>query len=128
MLVWVYGSEGNRWLVSVLDPLRRALFRRMPIRWVHHLSLYPAALVWLLLRLGLRPNTYFRLLAGFGFGHLRSIVFDQMLPRIAHYWPRATVQELLEAAGLEDIRLAAVNEMSWSAIGTRPAADQPKGS
>jgi SAM-dependent methyltransferase len=100
VLVWVYGREGNRWLVRVLDPLRRALFRRMPIGWVHHLSLYPAALLWLLLRLGLRPNAYFRLLRGFGFGHLRSIVFDQMLPRIAHYWPRQTVLELMEAAGL----------------------------
>ena len=121
VLIWVYGREGNRWLVRALDPLRRALFRRMPIGWVHHLSLYPAALLWLLLRLGLRPNAYFRLLAGFGFGHLRSIVFDQMLPRIAHYWPRAAVQELMEAAGLADIRLAPVNQMSWSAIGTRPA-------
>ena len=131
VLVWVYGREGNRWLVSVLDPLRRALFRRMPIGWVHHLSLYPAALLWLLLRLGLRPNAYFRLLRGFGFGHLRSIVFDQMLPRIAHYWPRQTVLELMERAGLEDIKLAPVNQMSWSAIGTRPAAsptnEEPKG-
>ena len=122
VLVWVYGREGNRWLVSVLDPLRRALFRRMPIAWVHHLSLYPATPLWLLLRLGLRPNAYFRLLAGFGFRHLRSIVFDQMLPWIAHYWPRQTVLELMEAAGLEDIRLASVNQMSWSAIGMRPAA------
>ena len=120
VLVWVYGREGNRWLVSVLDPLRRALFRRMPIGWVHHLSLYPAALLWLLLRLGLRPNAYFRLLRGFSFGHLRSIVFDQMLPRIAHYWPRQTVLELMERAGLEDIKLAPINQMSWSAIGTRP--------
>jgi SAM-dependent methyltransferase len=122
VLIWVYGREGNRWLVWVLNPLRRALFRRMPIGWVHHLSLYPAALLWLLLKLGLRLNAYFRLLAGFGFGHLRSIVFDQMLPRIAHYWPRQTVRELMEGAGLEDIRLAPVNQMSWSAIGRRPAA------
>jgi hypothetical protein len=71
------------------------------------------------------------LLRGFGFGHLRSIVFDQMLPRIAHYWPRQTVLELMERAGLEDVRLAPVNQMSWSAIGTRPAAspinEEPKG-
>jgi SAM-dependent methyltransferase len=120
VLIWVYGREGNRWLVCLLDPLRRALFRHLPIAWVHHLSLYPAALLWLLLRLGLRPDAYFRLLAGFGFGHLRSIVFNQMLPRIAHYWPRETVPELMEAAGLEHIRLASVNQMSWSAIGTRP--------
>jgi hypothetical protein len=79
----------------LLDPLRRALFSRLPIALVHHLSLYPAALLWGLLKLGLRPTEYFRVLARFGFAHLRSIVFDQMLLRIAHYWPRETVAELM---------------------------------
>lgn len=127
VLIWVYAQEGNRWLVRVLDPLRRVLFSRLPVAWVHHLSLYPAALLWLGLRLGLRPSAYFRLLAGFGFGHLRAIAFDQMLPRIAHYWPRETVLALMAAAGLVDIRLEFVNEMSWSAIGTRPAAAPAEG-
>ena len=120
VLIWVYGREGNRWLVALLDPLRRTLFRRLPIALVHHLSLCPAAVLWLALRLGLRPTEYFKLLACFNFAHLRSIVFDQMLPRIAHYWPSQKVMELMQAAGLSDIRLAAVNQMSWSAIGTRP--------
>jgi hypothetical protein len=122
VLIWVYGREGNRWLVALLDPLRRALFSRLPIALVHHLSLYPAALLWLALRLGLRPGKYFKLLARFNFAHLRSIVFDQMLPRIAHYWPQETVAELMASAGLGDVRIASVNEMSWSAIGTRPLA------
>ncbi|MGA7868602.1 MAG: class I SAM-dependent methyltransferase [Stellaceae bacterium] len=120
VLIWVYGREGNSWLVFMFDPLRRALFSRMPIAFVHHLSLYPAVPLWLGLRLGLRPNVYLKLLARFKFAHLRSIVFDQMLPRIACYWPREKVVELLAEAGLEDIRIASVNEMSWSAIGTRP--------
>jgi len=120
VLIWVYGRDGNRWLFSVLDPLRRTLFSRLPIAFVHHLSLYPAALLWLLLRLGLRQSEYFKLLARFSFTHVRSIVFDQMLPRIAHYWPRETVVALMKAAGLENVRVAPVNEMSWSAIGTRP--------
>jgi SAM-dependent methyltransferase len=120
VLIWVYAQEGNRWLTSVLDPLRRALFRRLPVAVVHHLSLYPAALLWLALRLGLRPLEYFRLLAGFDFRHLRSIAFDQMLPHIANYWPRERVLQLLQRAGLADVRIAFVNGMSWSAIGTRP--------
>jgi SAM-dependent methyltransferase len=91
VLIRVYGRENNRWLVSVLDPSRRMLFSRLPIGVAHHLSLYPAILVWLLLRLGLRPIEYFRLIAKFDFPHLWAIVFDQMLPRIAHYWPRETV-------------------------------------
>ena len=120
VLVWVYGREGNRWLVWLLDPLRRALFSRLPVALVHHLSLYPAVLLWLLLRLGIRPMEYSKLLARFRFAHLRSIVFDQMLPRIACYWPGDVVVGLMEGAGLEQVRLASVNGMSWSAIGTKP--------
>lgn len=120
VLIWVYGREGNRWLLPILDPLRRVLLSRMPIGILHHLALYPAIMLWFLLRLGVRRNEYFRMLAGFRFGHLRSIVFDQMLPRIAHYWPRQSVRELMEKAGLSDVRLASVNGMSWSAIGIRP--------
>jgi SAM-dependent methyltransferase len=122
VLIWVYGSENNRWLVSVLDPLRRGLFSQLPIGLTHHLSLYPAVLLWAFLRLGLRPIEYFRLLARFDFVHLRAIVFDQMLPRIAHYWPRDTVARMMAEAGLEEVRLTWVNQMSWSAIGTRPAS------
>jgi hypothetical protein len=59
VLIWVYGREGNRWLVTLLDPLRRALFSRLPITLVHHLSLYPAAALWLTLRLGLRAQRIF---------------------------------------------------------------------
>jgi SAM-dependent methyltransferase len=122
VLIWVYGRENNGWLVTVLNPLRRMLFSRLPIGLTHHLSLYPAAVIWVLLRLGVRPIEYSRLIAKFDFPHLRAIVFDQMLPHIAHYWPRETVASMMAAAGLEDIRLTWVNEMSWSAVGTRPKA------
>jgi len=118
--IWVYGAENNRWLTAGLDPARRALFSRLPVGMVHHLSLYPAGLLWLLLRLGVRPISYFRLIAQFGFAHLRSIVFDQMLPRIAHYWTGDEVAALMQDAGLQDVRLEWVNEMSWAAIGTKP--------
>jgi SAM-dependent methyltransferase len=122
VLIWVYGRENNRWLVYVLDPLRRTLFSRLPIGLTHHLSLYPTVLIWVLLRLRLRPIEYFRLIGTFNFAHLRAIVFDQMLPRIAHYWPRETVARMMEQAGVEDVRLTWVNQMSWSAIGTRPVS------
>jgi SAM-dependent methyltransferase len=119
VLIWVYGSENNEWLVNVLDPVRKALFSRMPMRFLHHLALYPAALLWIALRLGVGRIAYFEFLREIKFRHLRSIVLDQMLPKIAHYWPRQTVERLMRNAGLEDVRLAWVNEMSWSAIGTK---------
>ena len=35
--------------------------------------------------------------------HLRSIVFDQMLPKIAHYWPRDVVERMMRDAKLTQI-------------------------
>jgi SAM-dependent methyltransferase len=118
VLIWVYGLENNRWIVTLLNPLRRALFSRVPIGIVHHLSLYPTILLWAALRLGFGRIEYFRLLRQMRFLHLRSIVFDQMLPKIANYWPRETVVQLMRQAGLGEVALIWVNEMSWSAIGT----------
>jgi hypothetical protein len=108
------------WLTQYFDPVRKALFSRMPLRLVYHLSLYPTVLLWLALRLGLSRIEYYRLLRRFSFAHLRAIVFDQMIPRIAHYWPRGKVEALMTGAGLEDVRVAHVNEMSWSAAGRKP--------
>ncbi|WP_249144420.1 bifunctional 2-polyprenyl-6-hydroxyphenol methylase/3-demethylubiquinol 3-O-methyltransferase UbiG [Bradyrhizobium lablabi] len=122
VLIWVYGYENNEWIVRFADPLRKALFSRLPIGVVHHLSLYPTTLLWLLLRLGFGRLTYFQLLRTFSFRHIRSIVFDQMLPRIAHYWRRETVQQLMEDAGLQNVRLQWVNEISWAAIGEKNGA------
>ena len=121
VLIWVYGFENNWAIVTMLDPVRKALFSRLSISFVHHLALYPTAILWLLLHLGFGSIAYLRLLRRFGFRHLRSIVFDQMLPKIAHYWPRETVERMMREQGLLDVRLIWVNQMSWSAIGTKPA-------
>src|SRR5262249_32990326 len=112
VMIWVYGRENNGWIVLLLDPVRKTLFSRLPIGLVHHLSVYPTALLWLLLRLGFGRIAYFRLLRQFTFAHLRSIVFDQMLPKIAHYWPRGTVERMMRSQSLLDVRLVWVNEMS----------------
>lgn len=120
VLIWVYGRENNGLIVHLLNPLRRLLFSRLPVGFVHHLSLYPALTVWLALRLGLDSMEYHRLLRRLSLRHLRSIIFDQMLPKIANYWPREKVASMMQNSGLTDIRLAWVNEVSWSAIGTKP--------
>ena len=91
----------------------------MPVSWVHTLSWAPAGVIWILLQLGLGRIEYFGLIRTFAFRHLRSIVFDQMLPKIAHYWRRSEVERMMQDADLRDIKLVWVNEMSWSASGRR---------
>jgi hypothetical protein len=72
------------------------------------------------LRLGLLRGAYYHLIRRFSFDHLRAIVFDHMIPRIALYYTRAEAEALLARAGLTDIRTTWVNENSWSVIGRKP--------
>ena len=120
VLIWVYGCENMNWLTRYFDPVRRLLLSRLPLRLVYHLSLYPTAILWLGLRMGTSHLVYYRLLHRFSFARLRAVVFDQMIPRIAHYWPREFVESLCRNAGLENICLVHVNDMSWSACGQKP--------
>jgi SAM-dependent methyltransferase len=121
VLVWLYGRENNGWIVHLFNPLRRALFSRLPLRLVHALSWPLTAMLWCALRFGVQPGAYYRLIRGFSFAHLRAIVFDHMIPRIAQYYSRDDSVALLSRAGLTDIRATLVNENSWSVIGRKPA-------
>jgi SAM-dependent methyltransferase len=120
VLIWVYGYENMETFVHVLNPLRRMLFSRMPLGLVWWLSNLPTSALWIGLRLGLGRIKYFELLRALPYRHLRHIIFDQMIPQIANYWRRDEVERLLERAGLSDIRLEWVNEMSWAAVGRKP--------
>ncbi|MCG8547987.1 MAG: class I SAM-dependent methyltransferase [Alphaproteobacteria bacterium] len=120
VLIWVYGYENMAFYVNVLNPLRKALFSRMPLGFLRLLAHVPTGVLWSLLRLGFTPIEYFRLLRNFSYRHLHHILFDQMLPKIAHYWRRDQVERLMTDAGLHDVKLSWVNEMSWSAVGVKP--------
>lgn len=119
VMVWVYGKENNEKLVAILDPLRKNIFSKLPISLLHHLSLYPTIAVYCLVRLFSINIEYYRQIKKYKFKHLRSIIFDQMLPKIANYWSRSEVRDLMHRAGLNEVQLAHVNEMSWCAIGKK---------
>ncbi len=120
VLVWLYGRENNEWLVRWFDPLRRFLFAKAPLPVMFHLSRALTAILWVALRLGLDRLEYFRLIRTFSFRHLQAIVFDHMIPKIALYYTRDEARALLEQAGLVDVQVHWVNQISWTAIGTKP--------
>jgi len=122
VLVWLYGRENNGWIVNLFDPLRTALFSRLPLGFVHALSWPLTAALWAMLRLGLQRLEYFRLIRRFSFHHLRAIVFDHMIPRIARYYTRDEAIALLLSAGLEAVETVWVYEMSWSVHARKPLA------
>lgn len=122
VLLWLYGYENNEWLVRYFDPARRFLFSKMPLKLVYFLSLPATALLWLILKAGLGRTEYMRLIRGFSFRHLRAIVYDHMIPRIAKYYRKQEAIDLLQNAGLENVQARWVNEMSWTVSGLKPGA------
>ena len=119
VLVWLYGRENNDWLINWFNPLRKALFSKAPLRLVFALAVPLTAILWAFLRIAPVKLSYFRLIRTFSFRHLLAIVFDHMIPHIAHYYTQAQAVELLAKAGLEDIRTDAVNDISWTATGRK---------
>ena len=124
VLIWVYGLENNEWIVRFISPVRERVLSRLPIRLLHLLSLPLGLGLWTAFRLGLGRTEYSAFFSRLSLRNAQSIVFDQLLPATANYWPRATVHELLVDAGLDDVVLRWVNQNSWSAIGRKAAGPE----
>lgn len=119
-LIWLYGYENNEWIVRFFNPVRKLLFSRMPLPFVFALSLPLTTVLWVMIHIGFGRIEYFKLLREFSFRHIRAIVYDQMIPVIAHYYTKEESIELLRGAGFEDIEIHWVNQMSWTVIGYKP--------
>jgi SAM-dependent methyltransferase len=118
--IWVYGFEGNEWIERWVSPLRRRVLCRLPMPALHLLSAPLATGVWLVTRSPGQRSAYLTLLRQLGYGQIRNIVLDQLLPRIARYYRRDQVEALLAQAGLVELELRQVNGNSWAASGRRP--------
>src|SRR3989338_6722738 len=70
------------------------------------LSYFCSVPLYLFVKITRGPSAYLRQLSTFDFWHIHSIVFDQLIPDIAHYWRREEVRSLAEGGGsLADIRV-----------------------
>ena len=117
--LWVYGYENNEWIVNYFNPLRNLIFKRLPIQFLHFLSIIPTIFLWIYLKLGFGSVKYMNMIRKFTFRHLRSIVFDQMLPEVANYWTKEEVLELFKDLPIKDVEIEWVNEMSWAISGKK---------
>jgi SAM-dependent methyltransferase len=119
--VWVYGREGNGWLLYVLNPLRQ-ITSRMPLRMLKLLSALIAAPVAIAAKtlyripgigLHLPYADYMRWLARESLRKIQLIVFDQLIAPVAHYMPKDAV---LDMVALENWTVQGIEHsrgMSW---------------
>ena len=131
MIVWVYGKEGNGWIHSVVTPLRTRVTSRLPHRLLGWISMALAVPLYagaaLAVRLPLPYREYLRHLARYPFRYMSHIIYDHLVPEIAHYLSR---EELERWAQKHDLRyeLSQRNGNSWRLLTTRAKALEKTGS
>lgn len=127
--VWVYGAEGNGWITSLVDPVRKNVTSRMPHRVLGALSvllalpLYGAAKVSAAVPLPYR--SYLAHLRRYPFKYMSHIVYDHLVPEIAHYLPRAELEAWVSRNGLH-AQISARNGNSWRLLAGREAQSLPQ--
>ena len=110
LLVWVYSYEGNEWIVRLVNPVRTHITSKLPPALVHVLAYFCSVPLYLFVQGFRGPTPYLKQLSTFNFWHLHSIVFDQLIPTIAHYWKRGEVQELLAGLAVSGVTVEATPE------------------
>lgn len=130
--VWVYGREGNGWIVHLVSPIRRNLTSRMPPGWLDFVSAFATVplfgatrLVYgptggRLLGLDLPYGEYLSYIAPFPFREQRSIVFDHLAAPISHYVRGGELAGWFQHLGLEQVSVERHNQNSWRGFGRIP--------
>ena len=117
LILWCYGKEGNRLICrsSVASGGRLARAHRGEPRIAKAVALA----AWPVIQLAPWRTDYYRCLRSLSFRNVESIIFDQMLPHIAHYWSREDMERLSGALSGGVSRIEFVQENSWNACITK---------
>jgi ubiquinone/menaquinone biosynthesis C-methylase UbiE len=112
LVLWCYAKEGNRLLLPIIQSLR-AVGSRAPMRISHAIAQGITLCAWPAIHLIPWGTEYYRRLRSLSFKNVESIVFDQMLPRISHYWTRREMQDLVGRLEGGDPFVEFVQGNSW---------------
>ena len=114
LVLWCYATEGNRLMLPLIQSFR-ALGSRLPIGATHVLARALALVGWPVIHSIPWRTEYYQRLGTLSFKNVESIIFDQMIPHIAHYWTRADIERLTSLLPGGRPRIEFVDGNSWHA-------------
>lgn len=129
---WVYGREGNGWIVHGVTPVREHVTSHLPHVVLDALSAAITVPLWVgtkllygptrgrVLGLNLPYGQYLSYIAPFPYREQRSIVFDHLVAPVAYYIRREEFEGWFERAGLHDVEIEQHNGNSWRGFGRVP--------
>ena len=117
LLVWVYSFEGNEWIENYISPIRRKVTSKLPISLLHFLSYFICVPLFIYVKCFSMKNMYLRQISDFSFRHINSIIFDQLLPRVAFYWTEKECRFLFKDNGFKNVNIYRPdNNQGWTII------------
>ena len=129
---WVYGREGNGWIVHLVSPVRTRVTARMPLGVLDRLSGLLTVPVYLSTKLLYGPTRgrlfgrqlpygpYLAYISAFPFREQRHIVFDHLVAPVAHYISRDEFAGWFASLELEQPQVEWHNANSWRGLGRVP--------
>lgn len=131
--VWVYGAENNKWITSLVSPLRERFTSTMNRRALLHLSKLPTAALYAASKLVYGPlnrsnggsalarrlfyNDYMNTISGFGWREQHTIVFDHLVAPTANYVTREEFEKWWSDVGASETAIGWHNKNSWRGTG-----------
>jgi 2-polyprenyl-3-methyl-5-hydroxy-6-metoxy-1,4-benzoquinol methylase len=122
LVLWCYGKEGNRLILPVIQALR-AFGSRAPIGVSHAVAKAITAAAWPVIKVAPFRTEYYRYIRSLSFRNVESIIFDQMLPRIANYYTEAEMRALVRGLPGAQPFIERVQGNSWHARVTKRATE-----
>lgn len=129
---WVYGREGNGWIVHGVTPIREHVTSRLPHPLLEVLSNVITVPLWLGTKLMYGPTggrvgpvrlpygDYLAYIAPFPFREQRHIVFDHLVAPVAYYIRREEFEGWFDRAGLQEVQIQHHNGNSWRGFARVP--------
>ena len=111
LVLWCYGKNGNELILPVIQAFR-FLGSRLPIGATHVVAKVTTAVAWPVMKRIPFRTEYYNHLKTLSKKNVESIIFDQMLPHIAHYWTRSDMERLVAPLG-GDPTIELVQGNSW---------------
>lgn len=118
VLIWVYGHEWNRLVILIIN-LVRFFTSKLPLEIDNIITYIISIPLFIYIKLFKQQNLYLKQLSKFRFRHIHSIVFDQLIPKISHYWKKEEALALFKSKRLTNIRIYPVNNNSWTILGKK---------
>lgn len=111
LVVWCYGKEGNELLLPVIHAMK-FFGSRLPLPIVRMSAKLTTYFAWPAIHFIPWRTNYYKNLKKLSFRNVESIVFDQMLPHIAHYWTEEDMKRLADRFNSE-YKVEQVQGNSW---------------